>query len=309
MKRLFRLVFGAVALVAIISVIQTASASMIGDVNLGTAGNFTLLALTGSIQDSGPTGPQANPDSVSGQVGVVSAGQQFQDSGSRIYNGPIYLHTGDTFNNSAPGVPQPQSSAAIDSMLAQASSDAFAASNFASGLAATASYGNINNTMSITENAAGKYVFDIQSINFSGGKSLTISAPTGSSVILNIGSGGLVLSPGSILLAGGLTANNVLINYTGTNNIQTSGGSNSSQIFANILAPNAHVQLTPGYVNGFIIAASIQMASGANVIPVPEVTPSSVIFGFLGLIVAISSRRALMGRVRATAAQRNGRVG
>ena len=36
-------------------------------------------------------------------------------------------------------------------------------------------------------------------------------------------------------------------------------------------------------------------ATGVN--PVPEVTPASVIFGFLGLIVAVSSRRALAGRV------------
>src|SRR4029077_13153194 len=109
--------------------------------------------------------------------------------------------------------------------------------------------------------------------------------------------GGITLSPGSILLSGGLTPNNVLINYLGTNDIKTSGGGNSSRIYANILAPNAHVQLTPGFVAGFIIASSIQMASGANVVPVPEVTPGSVIFGFLGLVVAISSRRSLMARV------------
>jgi choice-of-anchor A domain-containing protein len=282
---------------------SSASASMIGPVDLGTAGQFTLLALSGGIQDSGPTGPDANPDSVQGTVGIASAGQTFQNSGSRIYNGPIYLHTGDTFNNSAPGVPQPQMSAAIDAMLAQASKDAFAASNFASGLAATATYGNINSSLSITENAAANYVFDIQSINFSGGKTLTLSAPVGSNFILNIASGGITLSPGSIVLSGGLTPDHVLINYTGTNNIQTSGGQNSSRIYANILAPNAHVQLTPGYVAGFIIAASIQMSSGANVVPVPEVTPSSVIFGFIGLVVAFGSRRTLMARVRATSAQ------
>jgi hypothetical protein len=44
----------------------------------------------------------------------------------------------------------------------------------------------------------------------------------------------------------------------------------------------------------------------AGVVPIPEVTPSSVIFGFLGLIVAVSSRRALAGRVRALAS-RDGR--
>jgi choice-of-anchor A domain-containing protein len=297
-----RNILSLLALVAGASLLSsTAKASMIGPVNLGTAGNFTLLALNGDIQDSGPTGPDATSGSVVGPIGIATAGHKFQTSGSRIYTGPIYIHTGSTWTSSAIGFPTPQQSAAIDAMLAQASADAFAASNFASSLAATATYGNINSSLSITEGSVGDYVFNIQSINFSGGKSLTLSAPAGSNFILNITSGSLTLSPGSIVLSGGLTPDHVLINYTGTNNITTSGGQNSSRIYANILAPNAHVQLTPGYVAGFIIAQSIQMSSGANVVPVPEVTPSSVLLGFIGLAVAFGSRRTLMARVRAQA--------
>ena len=299
MRQLNRLVLTAAAALTTVFLGGNASASMIGPVDLGTAGEFTLLALNGDIQDSGPTGPDANPSSVSGKIGIATAGHKFQTSGSRIYDGPIYIHTGSTLSSSAIGFPTPQQSAAIDQMLAQASADAFAASNFAAGLQATATYGNINSSLSITQNAVGNYVFDIQSINFSGGKSLTLSAPAGSNFILNIQQGGITLSPGSIVLAGGLTPDHVLINYTGTNDIKTSGGSNSSRIYANILAPNAHVQLTPGFVAGFIIAQSIQMSSGANVVPVPEVTPSSVIFGFIGLIVAFASRRSLLARMRA----------
>jgi hypothetical protein len=44
-----------------------------------------------------------------------------------------------------------------------------------------------------------------------------------------------------------------------------------------------------------------ETALRAGVVPIPEVAPSSVIFGFLGLIVAVTSRRALRGRVRALA--------
>jgi choice-of-anchor A domain-containing protein len=264
-------------------------------VDLGQAGQFTLLALNGGIDDSGPTGPQANPYTVDGPVGVASSGQKFQASGSVNYNGPIYLHSGDTYNSSAPNVPQPTTSSSIDSMLAQAKTDAVNASSFASGLTATASYGTINNNLSITENSAGNYVFNIQNINFSGGKTLTLDAPSGSSYVLNV-SGSLVLTSGNIKVAGGLSAANVLINYTGSNVVQFSGGGNSSQVYGTILAPNAEVGLHPGLVVGSVIASTITMSSGANVIPVPEVTPSSVIFGFLGLVVALSSRRALMGR-------------
>lgn len=294
--RSFMAVIGVV--VAIFSA-ATTSGSMVGPVELGTAGDFTLLALTGSIDDSGPTGPDSNPYTVDGQVGVVNPGQKFQASGSVIYSGPIYLHSGVAFNNSAPGVPGPVTGPGVDSLLEQARSDAFFASNFALTLPVTASYGTISNNLTISKGSVGNYVFSIQNINFSGGKALTLDAPAGSAFILNI-SGGLTLSPGSIVLSGGLAANNVLINYTGTSDISTSGGGNASRIYASILAPNATVGLHPGFVGGSIIAGAITMSSGANVIPVPEVTPGSLVFGFLGFVVAFSSRRMLIARVRAT---------
>jgi choice-of-anchor A domain-containing protein len=284
----------------------TADSSMIGPVDLGGAGDFALLALTGSIDDSGPAGPDSDPYTVDGRVGVVTPGQKFQASGSVAYNGPIYLHSGVTFNNSAPGVPPPTIGPAIDSVLEQARNDAFLASNFALTLPVTASYGSISNNLTISKASVGNYVFSIQNINFSGGKALTLHAPAGSAFILNISSG-LTLSPGSIVLSGGLTANSVLINYTGTSDISTSGGGNASRIYATILAPNATVGLHPGFVAGSIIAGAITMSSGANVVPIPEVTPGSVIFGFLGFVVAFSSRRMLMARVRAVSEQRKPR--
>lgn len=290
----------ALAALVLFSPANTARASV---VNLGQAGQFAMLALTGSIDDSGPTGPNANPYTVNGPVGVVTSGEKFQASGSVQYNGPIYLHSGVGFNSSAQGVPQPTMSAAVDAMLQQAKADAFAASSFASGLAATATFGTINSTMSITENSVGNYVFNISTIDFSGNKTLTLDAPAGSTYVLNI-SNQIKLTGGSILVAGGLSAADVLINYTGDKKVQFSGGGNSSQVYGTILAPNAEVGLHPGLVVGSVIAGTITMSSGANVIPVPEVTPGSVIFGFLGLIVAATSRRALAGRVRALAGRK-----
>jgi choice-of-anchor A domain-containing protein len=278
---------------AFLALARSANASV---VDLGQAGNFTLLALTGGIDNSGPTGPQADPYSVDGMVGVASSAQKFSASGSVNYNGPIYLHSGDTYNSSAPNVPQPTMGSSVDSMLEQAKADAFNASTFASSLTATASYGTISNNLSITEHSVGNYVFNIQNINFSGGKILTLDAPLGSSYVLNI-SGSLVLTFGSIKVAGGLSPADVLINYTGKNVVQFSGGGNSSQVYGTILSPNAEVGLHPGLVVGSVIAQSITMSSGANVIPVPEVTPASVIFGFVGLLVAVTSRRAFMSRL------------
>src|SRR5689334_2562409 len=141
-------------------------------VDLGAAGQFAMLALTGDIQDSGPTGPNNNPYSVDGAIGVAAGGHKFQTSGSRSYNGPLYLHTGSTFNSSASGVQptlMPQN-AQNDAFLAQAVQDAINASNFASGLAATATYGTINDNFTLTGNGNGNFVFDIGAVKLSGGK-------------------------------------------------------------------------------------------------------------------------------------------
>jgi choice-of-anchor A domain-containing protein len=287
----------ATAVIVLLSVAGSANASV---VDLGQAGHFAMLALTGSIDDSGPQGPQGNPFTIGGDVGVVTSGQKFQASGSVTYGGKVLLHSGVSYNSSAPGVPQPTTGPGVDNNLEKASQDAFNASSAAVALGQnpTATYGTINNDFTISESQKGNYVFNINTIDFSGGKALTLNGTKDSTFLLNV-SGSIKLTPGSIVLSGGLTPDNVLINYTGTANISLSGGGNASQIFGTILAPNAHVQMTPGFVAGSIIAASIQLASGADVVPVPEMTPSWIIFGFLGLVVAASSRRRLLRHFRA----------
>ncbi|HXA09068.1 MAG TPA: collagen-binding domain-containing protein [Chthoniobacterales bacterium] len=267
-------------------------------VDLGAAGQFGALALTTGIDDSGPLGPDGSV-TINADVGVASSGQSFSASGSVVYSGNLYLHTGVTYNNSAPGVPLPQpQNATNDAFLAQARSDAFAASNFALTLGVTATYGTINTNTTISEGAVGNYVFSLQGgINFSGNSTLTLSAPAGSCYVLNI-SNQFVLTGGSVLLSGGLTADNVLLNYTGTSDVRFSGGGNSSQVYGTILAPNAKVDLSPGLVVGRVIASGLSMSSGAQILtPVPEVTPGSVIFGFLGLVIAVGSRKALAARL------------
>jgi choice-of-anchor A domain-containing protein len=241
-----------------------------GGITLGEASHFSLLALGGGIDDSGPTGPDADPYTVSGDAGVASSGQKFSASGDVTYGGQVYIHSGSTYNSSASGVPPPTTGPNVDVMLEQAKQDAFNASTNATTLGQnpTASYGTINNNFSIVESTPGDYVFDITGINFSGGKVLTLSAPSGSSFLLNI-SQQLVLTFGSIQVAGGLSAANVLINYTGTDDVRFSGGGNASEIDGTILAPNAGVSLSPGVVVGSVIANSVQMSSGANVIPEP----------------------------------------
>lgn len=268
-----------------------------GFVNLGAAGDFAALALTHGIDSSGPLGPDGLY-TFNGNVGVASSGQKFSSSGSvsMAPSAKLYLHTGDTYNSSAPGVPQPQpQNAANDAFLAQARSDAFAASTFAAGLAPTAVYGTISNNLTISEAAAGNYVFNISSINFSGGKELTLNAPAGSTYTLNI-SDSIVLTSGSILVSGGLTAADVLINYTGSNVVQFSGGGNSSQVYGTILAPYAEVGLHPGFVAGSVIADKITLSSGGQIGGMTVVPEMNALFPVFGLAIAVGSTSLLRRR-------------
>jgi len=181
--------------------------------------------------------------------------------------------------------------------------DAVNASAMLASLAPTQVLGNINSGMTITESTVGHYVLSISNINLNQ-SALTLSAPVGSTFVLNI-SGNIALNGGSqgngLLLAGGLTSNDVVYNLIGANsNLTTSGGGNAQQINGIVLATGAgaSVNLHPGQINGEVITTKLTTSSGALVFSnVPEVTPSSVIFGFLGLLVAVSSRRMLNKRM------------
>jgi len=289
-----RAVVAAVAGLALVGFTSPAKAVF---VDLGAAGQFGALALTHGMDTSGPLGPNT-PYTFMGNVGVAGTGQKFQASGSvsMAPGAKLYLSSGNSFNSSAPGVPAPQpQNAANDAFLNQARNDAFAASTFASNLAATATYGTINNTTSITEGAAGNYVFNITNINFSGNDTLTLNAPAGSTYTLNV-SGSITLTGGSILVAGGLKAADVLINYTGTNNVQFSGGGNSSQIYGTVLAPFAEVGLHPGFIAGSVIADRITLSSGGEIGGMTQVPEMSALFPLVGLAVAVGSTHVLRRR-------------
>jgi choice-of-anchor A domain-containing protein len=286
-----------VALTAALALVSFGPSARAGFVNLGAAGDFGALALTHGIDTSGPIGPNGQY-TFAGNVGVAGTGQKFQSSGdvSMAPGTKLYLSTGNSMNSSAKGVPQPEpQNAANDAFLNQARNDAFAASTFAAGLAPTATYGTINSNLTISEAAVGNYVFNINSINFSGGKELTLNAPAGSTYTLNI-SGSIVLTDGSILVSGGLTAADVLINYTGTNVVQFSGGGNSSQVYGTILAPYAEVGLHPGFVAGSVIADKITLSSGGQIGGMTVVPEMNALFPVFGLAIAVGSTHLLRRR-------------
>jgi hypothetical protein len=90
---------------------------------------------------------------------------------------------------------------------------------------------------------------------------------------------------------GGGTANSVLTHATG-----------SGKFDAIVYVPVSDFNLSDKYVTLYFAGVGNggfeEWTAATGVAPVPEVTPASVIIGFLGLLVAVSSRRMLARRMR-----------
>jgi len=280
-----------VTLFALTALVATSIAAQASVVDLKSAAGWSVLTYnSNNTSDSAFNG---------GPIGVVN-GNWTQSGGAQTNTQqPTTVYLSPGFTNNGPNVLKTVYDAA---KLNAAWNDAVNASAMLASLAPTQTFGAITSAMTISEATKGDYVFNISSISLNQ-SALTLSAPAGSQFVLNI-SGNITLNGGSqgngILLAGGLKSSDVFINLTGTDsNLTTSGGGNAQQIFGTVIATglNASVNLHPGQINGEIIARTLTTSSGS--LEVPEVTPSSVIFGFIGLVVAFGSRRTLMARVRA----------
>ncbi len=296
---------GAVAATAlfIVAPMRSASADFIST-ELGAAGNFAVLDINsnGNVSISGP----APPGSILGNVGVLGTSSgNFSDSGVPLI-GSLYLGGSQTANFSGGALPIGGVLTDQGALLSSAASSAAKASSAFSALTPTqtVSGSQITNTTTITAgNPGGLNVINLSSITLGNGAVLTLSGSAGTEFILN-DSGGMALNSADIVLAGGLTANDVVFNVTG-NNVQASGGLlNESVLAGTILAPNENVQLSPGSFAGSIISGgNINIASGANVsgvngAPAPLIgasIPSFLILG--GLLLALWLRRTGVRRI------------
>ncbi len=257
-------------------------------VSLGTASQFAVLYI-GS--NTGNTVQMSNPQgSVTGNVGLLHGNL---DTSGPVINGNVYFAgTGS--------VSQP---ARVNGMIiqnsplvTQANLDARNASSMAAALAATNSTTSIHSSTTLT-GGAGVNVVNLTDVVLNGGN-LTLIAPAGGSWVLNV-TGGFILNGSSVLLGGGLTSNDVLIDVIGAgSDVHTTGGGNRSVINGTVLAVDRSIKLSPGLVNGRIIAGGdvITIVSGAKVNgPPPEVPePGTVLLlgtGLAGIAGAIRKRR------------------
>ena len=252
--------------------VQAASASVI---DLGAAAGYSVLTFNGNnTSDSAIQG---------GPIGVVQ-GNWTQSGGQQTNNQqPTTVFLSPGFKNNGPSVETTVFDAA---RLNSAWSAATSASASFAALTPTANLGSITTTTNITETTVGNYVFTISDIKLNHPASLIISAPAGSTVVLNI-SGSVTINGAAgsgLLIAGGLTSNDVVYNFTGGGDLTTSGGGNGSLIQGIVLDTGGSVNLHPGEVDGEVIAKTFTSSSGALVNAPPPMTAVPETSSFLPLI-------------------------
>jgi hypothetical protein len=260
-----------VSAVSIVCGVSTARADNIST-TLGTAGPSDWAIL--SIGDNNVTLNGPTPGTV-GNVGIGTGGSlSLNGSAGPAITGNVTFAGSENFSGSAGGTPAGQVvgivSANQSSVTTAGTTALSAAAAFGSGTGLwvpTATYSSVNGNLTIT-GTAGINVIDIGTggINLGNGQELILNGPAGSQFVINVPS--ITLNSGLIALTGGLTENDVVYNVTGTgNSVHTAGGLNNESVIDGIvLDANGAIQMSPGQVNGEVIAgAGIQIVSGGNV--------------------------------------------
>jgi hypothetical protein len=270
---------------------------------LGQAGTFGMM-----YEGNGANTLSFNNSNLTGNIGIGATGK-FQGNGPGTITGIIKFAAANTgqFSNSGltlvPSVNNPTYSvSSVTSALSTVNSlsqtlglETGTSTTISSGGSILASSGILDGT--------GNRVFIVSSINFPNG-TFTITGAATDYVVLNIadgvGNNGL---NGSVVLAGGITSDHVLFNYTpSTSNLTTynndyaslSGGptmtisTNGLTTTGIFLNPTGDFSVNHSTVNGRIFGGDTKnsaFVSGANLVAPPDIVPepSGVILCGIGL--------------------------
>ena len=221
----------------------------IGGIDLGKASTGAVIGL-------------ANTNIINSNVTIV--GDEYVSQGGTISNMAPSTVTGNVFQFAARQYPGPGKLAGSliinPALLMQVDNDALSASAAAKALRPTQTFGSITKATTIFGNGGQNVI----RINGDIKKNLTLSGSANDTFIINV-TGTLTLGGSdAIALSGGVTANNVLVNFSGT------GGTISTHvgnvINGTMLAPTYSFDLD-GVFDGSIIGggSAITFKSGAKV--------------------------------------------
>ena len=242
----------------------------LGDAGPSSGYNWAVFSLGGANNVSGGV-------DVDGSVGVAGSGS-FTISGGSNVSGGLYYHSGGSYSISGGSTitKGENTSTAINNILTQGVTDAKTLSTKASALSSTGGPSSITSSTTLGSGNGSSYVFKLSNFSLSGGSTVVLDGNSSSSFVFDI-TGTFALSGGArVVLEGGVTASNVLFNYTGSSSINFSGGTTLTGI---ILAAgpsnysNSSVNVSGGVtVNGEIIADKVTL-SGGSIINEQVVSP------------------------------------
>jgi choice-of-anchor A domain-containing protein len=262
-------------------------------VPLGNAAGFAALSISGDLTDTKGV--------VTGPLGVAAPGSTF--SANPIIPNSVYVRTDTTVSPAGQPVNR---GPFVDSYLAQAIVDAQNASSEALALGQPGSsstvinLGDISTNQSLTQATQGKYVYNIGT--WTGNLTLTVSAPAGSTVIINVTgtlSGNAMIN--IVNAAGsGLTTSDILLNIPGSTgqaaNTVTVG---SNGVFGILLAPVATVSIPKQTVSGQVISEAILLSTGTIIssgLPPINIVPEPISFSVVALGTALLLGHRLLRR-------------
>jgi hypothetical protein len=301
---------------------------------LGVAGpnNYALLTLSGTtdLTINGPCGGGAgtcvgpSTANVTGNVGVLGTNTGVlspnASSGFNAINGNLYFASSaacnsvscpeingsiNQINGNGSNIFVNQATAGVD--LDAAAAAAISASSTFSGLTNSSPNTTVSSTTSVsgtgttTINALNTItVVDLTNFNLGNGGLLILNGTAADQFVINLPASDWGGFQGVVEETGGLTADDVVFNVTGSGTLNSSGGSNSAVLNGIILAPSASIGFAPGRFVGELIAGgpSVHLVSGAQVLGTPSAVPEpafgafflTVLLGLYGLLRRAKAR-------------------
>ena len=259
--------------------IAAGSACLASTINLGTASNYAVLGV-GSFANGDPfqTGDPAklrfSTDVViNGNVGVGYRGSVTNISPSSIA-GDVYQYRSGQYSGNGTLL----GSIYTDSLILKRNyTDAVNASAQAAALAPTRTFGSIGSATTIAGNGG----LNVIQINGDITSSLILSGSANDEFVINV-AGTLNLTGSSVLgLNGGVTAGNVIYNFTSSGQtIITRGG---NVVSGTLLALRDDIQINGNFFGEIIGGQDITLMSGARILPGGATLPEPSIFALLAL--------------------------
>jgi len=286
--------------------------------NLGSAGpsNWQILTLgncsSGSC-DNAYTNVSINNSQVDGNIGIAPKGNISGGTGGASVYGNLDLDTAGaySYSGSYTFTGTFNQNSATDTLLDNAATAALGAYKVALGDTSTSvtcsgtgcsTSSDVNPTNAITfTGTSGLNVVNLTNLELNNnGDGLTLSAPAGSVFVINVSGTFSVLNGADIVVAGGLSQQNVLYNVSGTGTAVcfSSGsscsatGSNTANIQGVVLAPYRDISLDGAQVDGELISGNLNLTLNNSTVDLPE--PASLLLlgtGLVGLSIRIKRRR------------------